>query len=141
MRKTVVAVCLAVGAIVGVGVGAGTATAEPAEGAPGFSLSDFKLVTAQDLVDVCTVDASDPNYAVAEAFCYGFFTGGKHYHDEVAAVSPLGPIACPPVPATRQELVAVFVDYVKRNPQRAAGRPIDVIFEAVGERWPCPSAQ
>lgn len=117
----------------------GSASSEPAEGQPGFSLSDFKLVTAQDLYDVCTVEASDPNVAVAEAFCYGYFTGGKHYHDEVAAVAPMGPIACPPAPATRQELVVVFVDYLKRNPQLAAGRPMDVIFEAIGAQWPCPA--
>jgi hypothetical protein len=113
----------------------------PAEGQPGFSMTDFKLVTAQDLYDVCTVEPSDPNQAVAEAFCYGFFSGGKHYHDEVATVDNVGPLFCPPKPLTRQEMVAVFVDFMNRNPGRGSGRPIDVIFEAGGERFPCPAAQ
>lgn len=136
MRMRLIAAAL-VSAMV---AGAATAQAEPAEGAPGFSLSDFKLVSAQDLFDVCTVPASDANAAVAEAFCYGFFSGGKHYHDEVATVAGLGPVFCPPAPLNREEIVAVFVDYVKRNPARGADKPIDVIFEAGSERFPCPAA-
>ena len=117
-----------------------SAASEPAEGQPGFSVSDFKLVTAQDLYDVCTVEPSNANYAVAQAFCYGFFSGGQHYHDEVASVADLGRIACPSVQPTRVEVVAVFVDFIKRNPQHAGDRPMNAVFEALGERWPCPAA-
>lgn len=138
MRMGLGSAVLALGLAAGVAAQAADA---PAEGQPGFSMSDFKLVTAQDLYDVCTVAPSDPNQAVAEAFCYGFFSGGKHYHDEVAAVAGVGPVFCPPPSLTRQEMVAVFVDYVSRNPGRASGRPIDIIFEAGEERFHCPAAQ
>lgn len=132
----------AVLAVMLVGAGAPVhAASMPGEGEPGFSVSDFTLVTAQDLYDVCTLEPTNADYAVAEAFCYGFFSGGKHYHDEVASVAALGPVFCPPVPLKRTEMVAVFVDYMKRNPQRGAGRPIDVIFEAGSERFPCPATQ
>lgn len=119
--------------------GANMAQAEPAEGQPGFSMSDFKLVTAQDLFDICTVEPANPMQPVAEAFCYGFFSGGKHYHDEVATIAGLGPVFCPPAPLNREEIVAVFVDYMKRNPDRGVAKPIDVIFEAGSERFPCPA--
>ena len=135
MRIRLIAAVLAVALLSHAGA---HAAGDAAEGQPGFSLSDFTLTTAQDLYDVCTVAASDPRHAVAEAFCYGFFSGGKHYHDEVATVALIGPVVCPDRLPSREEVVAVFVDFMQRNPQHAADRPMNAVFEAIGERWPCP---
>ena len=46
----------------------------------GYTLEDFTLRTAADLVDVCTIGQDHPDHKTAMGFCYGFFEGGTHYH-------------------------------------------------------------
>lgn len=46
---------------------------------------DFAVDTAQNLVDLCSVDRSSPLYDQAIQFCAGFFEGMKHYHDRMSA--------------------------------------------------------
>jgi hypothetical protein len=128
------ALCLAGGLLVVSAAGAVAAV----PGGPGFTPSDFNLVTAQDLLDVCTIPEDNADYVPARALCYGYFAGGQDFHDAVAAVAQIGPIACPDHPQTRDALVAVFVAYANQHPEMMSQRPMDVVFEAVAERWPCP---
>jgi hypothetical protein len=107
----------------------------------GLKNSDFELRTAGQLLEICTANPKHPLYVSALAFCYGFLSGGQHYHDEVASVAPLGPIFCPDGQKTRDELVDVFVTYLRANPQHAGDRPVDVLFQSYAERWPCPKAK
>ena len=53
----------------------------------GYTLEDFNLHTAANLVDICTLGQSHPDHMAARAFCYGFFEGGIHY-DEALSGSP-----------------------------------------------------
>jgi len=103
----------------------------------GYTLEDFRLRAAADLVDVCTLEESHPHYETARGFCYGFFEGGTHY-DVVISRSPTHKeIVCNPPETTRTEVVEVFVAYVSANPQYASEEPIDAIFRALVAKWPC----
>lgn len=103
----------------------------------GYDLRDFRLASAGQLVDVCSLEQNHPDYLAAMAFCYGFFEGGIHY-DRALESSPDHPrIVCAPDTATRTQAVEVFVTYVKANPQYAAEMPIDGIFRALTDKWPC----
>ena len=103
----------------------------------GYDLEDFKLTSAASLVDVCTLDRNHPHHGTAMAFCYGFFEGGIHY-DRALAVSPdHTPLVCEPDGTTRTQAVGVFVTYIKANPQYGAEMPIDAIFRALIDKWPC----
>lgn len=108
---------------------------------PGFDNADFELKTAQDLYDLCTAEEGKAAFRTARAFCYGYFTGAKHYHDAAAGAEVIEPLACPPASVSRAESVAVFVEFVRANPQKAGDQPIDVVFEAIAARWPCPAAK
>ncbi len=102
-----------------------------------YHLEDFKLRSAASLVDVCTVDQNHPDHQMAMAFCYGFFEGGIHY-DRALAVSPDHTrLVCEPDGTTRTQAVGVFVTYIKANPQYGAEMPIDAIFRALIDKWPC----
>ncbi len=103
----------------------------------GYSLEDFSLLTAADLVDICTLEQSHPDHVAARAFCYGFFEGGIHYHDAISTSPPYQRISCSPPETTRTQAVEVFVTYVRANPQYASKRPIDTIFRALVAKWPC----
>lgn len=118
-------------------LGAASAGAQPVSG-PGYDHLDYQLNSAQDLFDICTVEVANPDFQVAKAFCFGYFAGGEHYHAAVSAVSPMNPIACPTGGVTREQQVAVFVEFVRQHPDKAGNKPMDVVFESLATRWPCP---
>jgi len=102
-----------------------------------FTMDDFKLQSTKDLVDICTVDDAHENYWEAVSFCFGFFQGGVHYHRALAAGPNFDPIACPADDATLKQLVSVFVTYARANPIYSDEPPMDTVFRAVAEQWPC----
>jgi hypothetical protein len=103
----------------------------------GYTLEDYQLRTSGDLLDLCTLDESHPNHWEARAFCLGYFTGGIHLHDALAASPEFARIACAPVHATRNDVVAVFVAYATANPEYQEEKPMDTVFRAVNDQWPC----
>jgi hypothetical protein len=103
----------------------------------GYDLEDFALGSAGELVDVCTIEASHPEHLTAMAFCYGFFEGGYHYDQALMSSPDYHRLVCEPDGTTRTEAVEVFVTYVKANPHYAAEMPIDAIFRALTNKWPC----
>jgi Rap1a immunity proteins len=105
---------------------------------PGFGLDDFQLDSGQDLLDICTLDRSSASYWEAQAFCFGYFQGGADFHRALAAGPGFKPIACPAPEATIRDAVAVFVAYARAHPEQLDQAPMDVVFHAVSERWPCP---
>jgi Rap1a immunity proteins len=111
--------------------------AEAADDDKGFGLEDFQVETAQDLLDICTLDQSHPSYWEAKAFCYGYFQGGVDFHHALSSGPNFQPIACPTDEATVRDAVAAFVAYARANPEDLSERPMDVVFRAVSEKWPC----
>jgi hypothetical protein len=57
-----------------------------------FTVEDFKLHSAQELADVCSIETGSEHYNVAIAFCYGVFEGAVHYDE---AISGLAETAAP----------------------------------------------
>ena len=102
-----------------------------------YDLEDFRLTRAGELVDVCTIDENHDHHPMAMAFCYGFFEGGIHYDQALEKSPHYEKIVCAPDSVTRTQAVEVFVDYIKANPQHAAEMPIDAIFRALVDKWPC----
>jgi hypothetical protein len=103
----------------------------------GYTLEDFRLRAAADLVDVCTLGESHPHYETARGFCYGFFEGAKHYHDTISGAPSHQKLVCAPAEITRTDAVEVFITYIRNNPQYASDGPIDAIFRALIAKWPC----
>jgi hypothetical protein len=103
----------------------------------GYSVEDFKLHTANELVDICTIETKHPDHAIATAFCYGFFEGAVHYDEAIAGTEWYKDIVCNPADTTRTQAVTVFTQYIKANPQYGSEQPIDAIFRALVAKWPC----
>ena len=103
----------------------------------GYSVEDFTLRNAADLVDVCTVEAKHPDYELAMTFCYGFFEGAAHYDDAVSASEWYDDIVCDPPGTTRSQAVDVFIRYMQANPQYGSEPSVDAIFRALVDKWPC----
>lgn len=128
----------AAASIVAVALIAAVAAASPAEAADeGFGIDDFQVETAQDLLDICTLDQSHPSHWAAWAFCYGYFQGGADFHHALSSGPNFQPIACPTGDATVRDAVDAFVAYARAHPESLSERPMDVAFRAVSEKWPC----
>jgi hypothetical protein len=98
---------------------------------------DFVVETAQDLVDLCSVDKSSPLYAEALQFCAGFIEGMKHYHDRMSAGPDVDPIVCAPDNVNLEDAINVYVDYARANPQFLDEDPADNVIRAAMATWPC----
>ena len=103
----------------------------------GYSREDFEVNTARDLFDVCTIDPAHADHNLAIGFCYGFFEGASHYDDALAGSGLHNDIVCAPDTVTRKQATAVFIQYIKDNPQYGIEPPIDAIFRALIAKWPC----
>lgn len=104
--------------------------------------NDFYIKNAQDLVGICSSPESDPLNDAADHFCQGFVTGAWQYH-EAQADGPKGVrLVCPGDPApSRNEVVAGFVAWAGKHPERMTEPAVDTLFRYLVELAPCPSAK
>lgn len=103
----------------------------------GYALDDYQLKTSGSLLDICTLPESNAQYWEARGFCLGYFTGGIHLHAALAASPTFRRIACPPPNATRDDVVAAFVTFAEAHPEYLDEKPMDTVFRAVNDKWPC----
>ena len=102
---------------------------------------DFVLATTQNLVNLCSVSASDPRAKEAIQMCEGYMIGAYHFY--LATNTGKGDrgdmrLVCMPSPTpTRNETVAMFVEWAKTNPQYMKEAPVDSEFRFMSAKWPC----
>jgi hypothetical protein len=106
-----------------------------------FTTEDFHIRSAQDLVDLCSVEPDDKLYTAAIHFCHGFVTGAWQFH-QAQANGPDGKrFVCPPdPPPTRDQAVANFVAWSATHPDRMAEPAVEALFRFLNEKYPCPEA-
>jgi hypothetical protein len=101
------------------------------------SAEDFKVATTRNLINLCTVDESDPEAVAAVHFCHGFLVGAYRYH--LASSGPGNPqlVCFPENPPSRDETIEAFVAWALAHPQYMTERPVDTEFRFLIETWPC----
>lgn len=99
---------------------------------------DFEVDTTQNLFNLCAAPADDPLYKQAIHMCYGFLLGAYSYHMNENS-GPQGKIlVCLPNPEpTRNESVAMFVEWLKAHPQYMGEEAVETEFRFLTEKWPC----
>ena len=99
---------------------------------------EFVARTTQDLVDLCAATPDDPARVPAIHFCEGYIAGATAHHQVVRAALGRGPDFCPPQPPpTRDQAVALFVQWAKSNGQYMKEAAIDGLFRFLETTWPC----
>jgi hypothetical protein len=100
---------------------------------------DFQVKTTENLLNLCTVSASDPRAQEAIHFCHGYLVGAYHYHlaesDGPDAAKRL--VCLPASGVTRNEAIAMFVEWAKTRPQYMKEAPVETEFRFLTEKWPC----
>src|SRR5262245_11807895 len=100
---------------------------------------DFLLKTTENLINLCTVSANHPQHKEAIHMCHGYLIGAFHYHQAAASASPSRRLVCLPekgVP-TRDEAIAMFIEWAKARPQYMNEMPVETEFRFLTEKWPC----
>ena len=104
-----------------------------------ITAEEFQVRTTQDLLDLCTVSASDPLAQQAIHFCQGYLVGAYHFYlawtEGPNATERL--VCFPASGVTRNEAVAMFVEWVKVHPQYLKELPVETEFRFMTEKWPC----
>lgn len=100
--------------------------------------TDFEVNTTGALLNLCTTAPDDPLYAQAINFCHGYLVGAYHYYQAVSA-GPKGiQLVCAPEPEpTRNEAIAMFIDWAKAHPQHWSEPAVESEFRFLMETWPC----
>jgi hypothetical protein len=128
--------CEASGAWIAAALGAACVLVSPAMA---VEPSNFDATTTRDLVALCSDEPGDALYAEAKQFCYGFLAGVAQFHRSMVHGDGIEPIACPKQEVTRAQLVGVFLDWAKANPQSTDELPVESLRRAVAAKWPCTS--
>jgi Rap1a immunity proteins len=108
--------------------------------APAFAVqeADFRVVTADDVLDVCGTTPSDPLHTAAANFCQGFVIGAIDTYEAFRARGDRKPIFCLPTPApNRNEGIASLVAWGKAHPEYKDENPSNFLFKFLAEKWPC----
>ena len=102
------------------------------------SEKDFEAQTTQNLINLCTVAPDDPLYHQAINFCHGYLVGAYDYY-EAAGSGPGGvKMVCFPDPEpSRNDAIAMFIEWVKAHPQHLGERPVETEFRFLMDKWPC----
>lgn len=102
------------------------------------SETDFQARTTGDLVQLCEASPSDATGIAALHFCHGFAVGAYQYHQVAAAAENKPPLFCEPKPRpTRNEAIAGFISWAKRNPDALDTPPVEGLFRYLAQNYPC----
>jgi hypothetical protein len=113
-------------------------TIGPAVQASAITTDEFQLRSGADLVALCSTPATDPLYTAAVHMCHGFGAGTYQTLVAMTRHEKLQPIICPPEPPpSRNQVVARFLEWAKRNPQRLTDPPADVVARFLIAEFPC----
>lgn len=94
--------------------------------------------TPAELVELCSVSKDDPAYTAAMGFCLGYIDAALDYHAALTSGKNFDPIVCPDAAVTREEVMTMFLNWSKGNPQHVGtGLPVEGVMRAVHEKWPC----
>lgn len=99
---------------------------------------DFEAKTTKAVINLCTVPADNPLYHQAINFCHGFLLGAYRYY-EAQSSGPEGvELVCMPDPEpSRNEVIGMFIEWVKARPQYWEERAVETEFRFLAEKWPC----
>lgn len=99
---------------------------------------DFVLSTTRNLVNLCAVSADDPRAKEAIQMCQGYLLGAWDYYLAENSGKDSMRLVCMPNPGpSRNEAVAMFVEWAKASPQYMNERPVDTEFRFLSAKWPC----
>ena len=99
---------------------------------------DFEVRTSEDMVDLCTVGASEELYQAAIHFCHGYLVGAYAYHERLMSGPTAQRMFCMPnPPPSRSDAINQYVIWVKSNPKYKGDPVPDTMLRFLMASFPC----
>jgi len=96
------------------------------------------VATTAALIDLCNVSPDDATYPAAMGYCLGYIDAALDYHAALTSGPNNDPIICPDSAVTREEVVAVVIEWSRGNAQYLSNEaPVEGVMRALVEKWPC----
>jgi Rap1a immunity proteins len=107
--------------------------------AAGLTTDDFLVRTTQNLINLCSASEKDPQHREAIHMCHGYVIGAFHYHEAAVSFGRQRLVCLPEkgTAPTRDETIAMFVEWAKARPQHMQELPVETEFRFLIEKWPC----
>jgi hypothetical protein len=107
--------------------------------AAGVTTDDFLLRTTRNLINLCSASEKDPQHREAIHMCHGYLVGAFHYHQAAVSLGRERLVCLPEKGAapTRNEAIAMFVEWAKARPEYMQELPVETEFRFLTEKWPC----
>lgn len=101
--------------------------------------SDFLIDTTGNLAALCSASPEEPNYSAAIHMCQGYIIGIAHFHQALSAELKEDIYCVPEGDArpSRNEAVAMFVDWAGNNPDSAGTEALDGVLAWAAAAFPC----
>lgn len=102
--------------------------------------ADFRFDSTEDLVQVCSVPATAPEYLTATLACKAFIEATVQYHDQVTDRKKLKPLICAPKTATTEEGRIAFLAWAEKkasDKKLMAEQPVVSLVRALAAKYPC----
>jgi hypothetical protein len=102
--------------------------------------ADLRFDNTEDLYQVCSVEAGQPEYAAASFACRGFIEGAVQYHDAVTDRRKLKRLICYPAGTSVQDGRAAFVAWARTRLDDAklmGELPVIGLVRALAAAYPC----
>lgn len=97
-----------------------------------------KLDTTADLVAFCDTIGPVGEVRDGQNFCDGFIAGSGLLYLELVQAGRMKKIACAdPIP-TLEAAREAFVAWADANPDQMSSKPIDGLWRAMADTYPCP---
>jgi hypothetical protein len=106
------------------------------------SEQDFIADSTDDIIALCSAAPTDPNYIASIHFCQGYLLGAYAYYNALATGPGGVKLVCfPDPPPSRNQGIAMFVEWAKAHPQYMQEEPVETFFRFLTEKWPCPKLE
>ena len=102
--------------------------------------ADFRFDTTENLIQVCSVPDTAPEYLPATLACKAFIEATVQYHDEVTDRKKLKPLICPPKTVTTDDGKAAFLAWAKEkagDKKLMSEQPVVGLVRALAAKYPC----
>ncbi|MCG6943618.1 MAG: hypothetical protein LJE69_20500 [Thiohalocapsa sp.] len=102
--------------------------------------ADLNYDTTEDLYQVCSTPADQPEHAAADFACRAFIEATAQYHDEVTGRKNMKRLICYPATATVADGQAAFVSWANANKDNAklmGEQPVIGVVRALAAKFPC----
>jgi hypothetical protein len=97
-----------------------------------------KLDTTADLIAYCDNEGPVGEVRDGQNFCDGFIMGSGLLYLELVAAGEIKRIACADPTPTLAQVRSDLVTWAGSNPEHLQSKPIDGLWRAMAETYPCP---